>query len=183
MLSRPLYMLLSLLERPFYSCCPCHLAESSSSLRFPLRGQLLQEAFSSGDLSPGMCSSYFLWIRTQRLSFPLGNHSLPHSNPWCSGMGSYFTGELGQSAYSILLATGIVFWWVCYSREANETHSWDFGWNCWERGSPLPLGLPVTKQSKPQVAAGHLCHYVQKACVKGNSKQRKAELKDRLIDR
>lgn len=109
MLSRPLYMLLSLLERPFYSCCPCHLAESSSSLRFPLRGQLLQEAFSSGDLSPGMCSSYFLWIRTQHLSFPLGNHSLPHSNPWCSGMGSYFTGELGQSAYSILLATGIVF--------------------------------------------------------------------------
>lgn len=89
-----------------------------------------------------------------------------------------FIGELGQSAYSILLATAIVL-----RIPERPIRLLGFGWNCWERGSPLPLGLPVTKTKQTSSGCWPSLPLCTKSLLKGNPKQRKAELKDRSIDR
>lgn len=48
---------------------------------------------------------------------------------------------------------------------------------------PFHWSCQLQEQSEFGVAAGHLCHKMQRACLKVNPKQRKAELKDREKER
>lgn len=94
--------------------------------------------------------SVFLWGTTPSPTLIHGVQG------WAPG----FIGELGQSAYSILLATAIVLW--IPERPMRLTPGALVG-IVGKEDLPYHWGRQLQKQSKLRVAAGHLCHYVQKA--------------------
>ena len=78
--------------------------------------------------------SVFLWGAT---ASPALIHGV---QIWAPGS----AGEPGQWAYPIPLAT-VIGSWMGTSFQWGQWDSLEFCWNCWERGFPFPLGLPVTR--------------------------------------